>query len=71
MAKSFKRASDSVERAAYTLADWCAAHGIALSTFYALPPEDKPAMIRLGKRRILITVQADEAWRKRMEERGV
>jgi hypothetical protein len=70
MAKPSVRASEGIQPAAMSIADFCAAHGIAISTFYALPEADRPAMIRLGAKRILITVQAVEEWRRRMEARA-
>ena len=69
MAKPSKRADANIERRAYSIAEWCAANGIAVSTFYAAPDADKPAIIRFGKR-CLITNEAHEAWRQRMEARA-
>ena len=46
MAKPSKRADANIERRAYSIAEWCAANGIAVSTFYAAPDADKPAIIR-------------------------
>lgn len=69
MAKPSPRASADIKPAALSIADFCAAHGIAISTFYALPERDRPALIRLGPKRILISNQSAEEWRQRMEAR--
>jgi hypothetical protein len=68
MGNSSKGGDAPIARRAYSIREWCAANGIAVSTFYAAPAADKPAIIRLGKR-CLITNEAHEAWRVRMEGR--
>ena len=51
------------EIAAWNIVAWCRRYDIARSTYYTLT--DKPDVMRIG-RRVLITREADEAWRARM-----
>lgn len=54
-------------KALYSVSEFCCAHGIARSHFYALLKEGRaPAIIKLG-RRTLISTEAAAAWRRRLE----
>ena len=56
-------------RLAYTVEHFCEAHAISRATLYALLKRgDGPQIMKIG-RRTLISVEAAEAWRRRMEER--
>ena len=55
----------AIEREAFSIAEWCAAVGISRAFFYKLPPDQRPAIIKLG-RRSLITPESSAAWKKRM-----
>jgi hypothetical protein len=63
-----------IERQAYSVAAFCTAFGIARSTFYRLlQAGGGPTICHVG-RRTLISVEAAEEWRRRMEQperRGV
>jgi predicted DNA-binding transcriptional regulator AlpA len=51
----------------YSVAEWCQRRGICVATFYnKLKCGDMPKIIKIG-RRTIITAEADEAWRIRME----
>jgi hypothetical protein len=51
----------------YSVRGWCKRRGICVSTFYnRLKHGEMPNIIKIG-RRTLITSEADEAWRIRME----
>jgi predicted DNA-binding transcriptional regulator AlpA len=57
-----------MSRAAYSVREWCERRGIGRATFYArLPHGEMPAIVKIG-RRMIITLEADEEWRERMEE---
>jgi excisionase family DNA binding protein len=61
------RVTMTAERQAYSVADFCNAFGIARSTFYRLLHEGRgPSLIHIGKR-TLISVDAVDQWRRRME----
>lgn len=50
-----------------SVAEFCHAHGISRALFYKLVAEDRgPSTAKIG-RRTLISVEAAEAWRRRME----
>lgn len=53
---------------AYTLKQFCELHNISRTTFWKLG-KDRPAIMRAG-RRILISIEAAEAWRREMEARS-
>ena len=57
-----------VEREALSIAEWCEANTISKAFFYKLPECDRPAVLELGRRR-LITREASADWRKRMTKR--
>lgn len=53
--------------AAFSVTDFCSAHGICRSTLYALWRQGRgPTFFRIGKRR-LISIEAAAEWRARME----
>ena len=52
-------------RGAFSIDGWCKFRGICLATFYNRR-RDMPAIIKIGRRSI-ITSEADEEWRLRME----
>jgi len=70
MTKLSDRVTPGIQPAALSVADFCAAHGISVSTFYSLPDEDRPVLIRLGGR-VIITLRAAEEWRQQMEAKSV
>lgn len=47
---------------------WCASVGISRSTFYALPTNLKPAMMKIGKS--LFIVESPAAWLERAHRQG-
>jgi hypothetical protein len=56
-----------IQRQAYSIAEFCAAFGIARSTLYRLlQVGEGPTVYHVG-RRTLISVQAADDWRRRME----
>ena len=65
MSQSATPQSHSVEREAFTVAEFCRSIGISRAFFYKLDPTKRPAVIRLG-RRVLITREATSEWRARM-----
>lgn len=53
--------------AAFNVAEFCAAFRIGKGTFYKLLKEGKgPKLLKVG-RRTLVSLEAAEAWRKKME----
>jgi hypothetical protein len=57
----------SISRGAFSVAQWCRYRGICPATFYnRLPHGEMPAVLKIG-RRTIITAEADEEWRVRME----
>jgi hypothetical protein len=58
-------------RGAFSVAEWCRYRGICPATFYnRLPHGEMPATMKIG-RRTIITAEADEEWRVRMERQPV
>jgi hypothetical protein len=55
-------------RGAYSIRSWCQKTGICPATFYN-HFDEMPATIKIG-RRTIITAEADEEWRLRMERRA-
>jgi hypothetical protein len=56
-----------MDTAAYSVKKWCRYRGICVATFYnRLPHGEMPAIIKIGRRSI-ITAEADQEWRERME----
>jgi excisionase family DNA binding protein len=53
-----------VARGAYSVEEFCAAHGFTKPTFYALLEKgEAPHIMRVG-RRVLISVEAAKEWRQ-------
>jgi predicted site-specific integrase-resolvase len=51
----------------YSVREWCKRRGICVATFYnRLKYGDMPKIIKIG-RRTIITAEADQEWRGRME----
>ena len=57
------------ERDACTIGEFCTSNGISRSTYYNLPPEDRPIEMLIGRSK-RISREARFEWRRRME-RGV
>jgi excisionase family DNA binding protein len=56
-----------IERQTYSVSAFCAAFGIARSTFYRLLQNGEgPTVYHVG-RRTLISVEAADEWRRRLE----
>lgn len=54
--------------AAYSILEFCRAHGLGRSTFYRLQADGHaPRIMAVGRRR-LITREAADEWRRRMEQ---
>ncbi len=54
-------------KAAFSIDEFCADHGISRATFYNLKKVNKaPLEMKIGTRR-LISVEAAAAWRRQME----
>ncbi len=59
---------DDNRNGAFTIREWCKYRRICVATFYNRRRRgEMPATIQIGRRRI-ITTEADEEWRRRMEE---
>ena len=54
------------DRDAYTIPEFCAAHGFSRASYYNLPVEQRPREMRVGAR-VLISREASVEWRRRME----
>jgi len=61
-------AADTVERAAYSIAEFCQAHRISRSKFYQLRADGTGPRLMLVDTRVLITVEAAADWRREREE---
>jgi predicted DNA-binding transcriptional regulator AlpA len=56
-----------MESQTYSVAAFCAAHGLSRAMLYLLLKDGKaPAVMKIG-RRTLVSVEAAATWRKRME----
>jgi predicted DNA-binding transcriptional regulator AlpA len=63
-----KRPDPPVSRAAYSVRQFCEAFGISETTYFKLKSKGKgPREMRLGKR-ILISLEAADAWRRAREQ---
>jgi hypothetical protein len=56
----------SAAQAGFSIPEWVAAVGISRAGFYVLQPEIKPAIVRIGKRCLII--EAPDAWLRRVAE---
>jgi hypothetical protein len=57
------------ETAADSIPDFCRNHGFSRSLFYKLPPDERPKLIRVGKRQ-LISKESQAEWRRAREGRN-
>ncbi len=58
------------KRDSYSISEFCQRHGISRSKFYELQKEgDGPRTFRVGTKP-LISVEAAEAWRRKMEAKA-
>lgn len=53
-------------RKAYSIVEFCAAHGISRASFYKLPESQRPRIMRVLHKQ-LITEEAAADWRRMME----
>lgn len=60
-----RQAGADTPREAFTISEWCAMAGISRAFFYKLSPEQRPAVVKLG-RKPLITRKAAADWQDRM-----
>jgi predicted DNA-binding transcriptional regulator AlpA len=69
MPKGKKRLrSPSLQVAAYSIKEFCSAHGISISQYYRLKQSKQaPRRMRVGKR-FLISAESATAWRQAREE---
>ena len=58
----------STEREAYSISEWCRLVGISRAFFYRLSREDRPTVVKLGRRSLITRTGALE-WQQRMEGR--
>jgi predicted DNA-binding transcriptional regulator AlpA len=49
-------------RLAFSIAEFCAAIGISIASYYNLPEDQRPREMKVGARRILISRQAVDEW---------
>ena len=56
-------------RDAYSIPEFCEAHGFCRASYYNLPAEDRPREMEIGKLK-RITRDAAADWRCRMEEKA-
>ncbi len=58
------------ERCAYSIPDFCSAHGISRTQFYnLLKQKNGPDIMKIGKR-TLISVEAAERWREKVTKQS-
>lgn len=59
-----------MQHEAFSVSQFCESHDISRATFYQLLKSgDAPVIFKIGKR-TLISVEAAEAWRRRMETKS-
>jgi hypothetical protein len=58
------KANLALERAGWSLRDWCASSSVSRSYVYALPVDLQPKSITFGRRRII--VESPSAWLTRV-----
>jgi predicted DNA-binding transcriptional regulator AlpA len=57
-----------MSKEAYSIIEFCAAHGISRSTFYALLRAGRgPRLMRMSANRVAISREAAEEWRRARE----
>lgn len=57
------------DRDSFTISEFCAGEHFSRSTYYNLPPEDRPEEMRFAGL-VRITPEARAAWRRRMQKRA-
>lgn len=62
MAKAFK--VSRLDRAGWSVRDWCAATSISRSSLYGLPNRLQPLSVKFGRRRIV--TEAPASWLQRV-----
>ena len=60
---------DTPERDALSIEEFCKSHGFSRATFYNLPLEDRPTLMKVAGRK-RVSREAAAAWRRRMEARA-
>ncbi len=55
-----------VSREAFSISEFCKAHGFSRAGYYNLPPEARPREMRVGSR-VLISKESAAEWRRNME----
>ena len=60
---------ETLEREVFSIPEWCRLIGISRAFFYKLSPDQRPTVIKLG-RRSLITRRASTEWQDRMTQRA-
>jgi len=66
-----RKISIAVERAAYTISEFCNAHRISRAHYYNLKKLGQgPDEARAGDRTVLITIEAAARWRKQRTAAG-
>jgi hypothetical protein len=64
-----RQISSAVERAAYTISEFCSAHRISRAHYYNLKKLGQgPDEARAGDRTVIITMEAAARWRRRREK---
>jgi predicted DNA-binding transcriptional regulator AlpA len=59
------------DKKAFSIEEFCAMHGISRANYYNLRNEGKaPEEMQVGPRRVLISIEAAEAWRRRMTRKN-
>lgn len=53
-------------RDAYSILEFCQRHDLSRSSYYNLPPEQRPREMRIGSR-VLISREAAAEWRRKLE----
>lgn len=61
--------ADDAESLAMSIEAFCRRHGISVSKYFELPEFERPAILRIGRRK-LITTEAAAEWRARLSGKG-
>ena len=68
MVQSYKIAG-AVERAAYTVSEFCYAHRISRAHYYNLKRRGQaPAEAHVGENRVIITLESAARWRRQRDK---
>ena len=68
MKKTSKTIAVRPQKTGLTVKEFCAGSGISNSTYYGIPPGDKPKQITIGSKVIILESPAD--WLARIAKRG-